>query len=49
METYPALREILKKQMGKILQIGSGERKTLSAGSFQTVDGPEIENPAISV
>lgn len=49
METYPALREILKKQMGKISQIGSGERKTLSAGSFQTVDGPEIENPTISV
>jgi hypothetical protein len=42
METYPALRETLKKQMEKnIINIGSGVRKTFSTGSFQTVDGIE--------
>ena len=39
----------MKKQMKKITNIGSGERKTLSTGSFQTVDGPLIKNPTISV
>ncbi|MGB8766444.1 MAG: hypothetical protein WCC79_03895, partial [Nitrososphaeraceae archaeon] len=40
----------IEKTNGKnIINIGSGVRKTLSTGSFQTADGPEKKNPTISV
>ena len=50
MKSYSCVEGNIEKTNGKnIINIGSGERKTLSTGSFQTVDGPEIKNPTISV
>lgn len=50
MESYSCVEGNIEKTNGKnIANIGSGERRTLSTGSFQTVDGPEIMNPTITV
>ncbi len=50
MESYSCVEGNIENTNGKnIANIGSGERGTLSTGSFQTVDGPEIMNPTIRV
>lgn len=50
MESYSCVEGNIENTNGKnIANIGSGERLTLSTGSFQTVDGPEIMNPTIRV
>lgn len=46
MESYSCVEGNIEKTNGKnIINIGSGERKTLSTRSYQAVDGPEIMNP----
>jgi hypothetical protein len=50
MESYSCVEGNIENTNGiNIANIGSGERRTLSTGSFQTVDGPQIMNPTIRV
>jgi hypothetical protein len=50
MESYSCVEGNIENTNGiNIANIGSGERRTLSTGSFQTVDGPQITNPTIRV
>jgi hypothetical protein len=50
MQSYSCVEGNIEKSDGKNkISIGSGAKKTLSTGSFQTVSGGEIINPTISV
>jgi hypothetical protein len=50
METYSCVEGNIEHPDGKnTVSLGSGAKKTLSTGSFQTVSGGEINNPTIRV
>lgn len=50
MQSYSCVEGNIDKSDGKNkISIGSGAKKTLSTGSFQTVSGGEIINPTINV
>jgi hypothetical protein len=50
MESYSCVEGNIEHPTGKnTISLGSGGAKTLSTGSFQTVDGGEITNPTLRV
>ncbi|CAN5505345.1 hypothetical protein BH18THE1_BH18THE1_17260 [soil metagenome] len=50
MQAYSCVEGNIEHTSGKnTISLGSGPRKTLSTGSFQTVSGSEIKNPTIRV